>query len=82
VDFAEIAITSQCELIYAVGPADAFTSVDKSGIFVVVNKAEGQKCERCWKVLPEVGSDPEFPTLSRRDVDAVRWYIGQARHVA
>ncbi|MBB5372082.1 isoleucine--tRNA ligase [Acidocella aromatica] len=33
--------------------------------------AQGQKCERCWKVLPEVGSIAKHPTLCRRCCDAV-----------
>jgi isoleucyl-tRNA synthetase len=33
--------------------------------------AQGQKCERCWKVLPEVGSNAKHPTLCRRCCDAV-----------
>ena len=33
--------------------------------------AQGQKCERCWKVLPEVGGNPRHPTLCRRCCDAV-----------
>ena len=28
--------------------------------------APGAKCERCWKVLPEVGSSARHPTLCRR----------------
>ncbi|WP_300412095.1 isoleucine--tRNA ligase [uncultured Oscillibacter sp.] len=39
---------------------------------VEVRKAEGGKCERCWKVLPAVGSDPEHPTLCPRCAAAVR----------
>jgi len=31
-----------------------------------VAKAPGQKCERCWKVLPEVGISHAHPTLCRR----------------
>lgn len=33
--------------------------------------APGQKCERCWRVLPEVGSNPAHPTLCRRCCEAV-----------
>jgi isoleucyl-tRNA synthetase len=33
--------------------------------------APGTKCERCWKVLPEVGTDPTHPTLCRRCCTAV-----------
>ena len=38
---------------------------------VVFEKAEGAKCERCWKVLPDVGSDPRYPDLSPRDAAAM-----------
>jgi isoleucyl-tRNA synthetase len=33
--------------------------------------AAGQKCERCWRVLSEVGADPNHPTLCRRCCEAV-----------
>jgi len=33
--------------------------------------APGSKCDRCWKVLPEVGSTPAHPTLCLRCADAV-----------
>jgi isoleucyl-tRNA synthetase len=39
---------------------------------VVFAKAEGTRCARSWKVLPEVGSDPEYPDLSLRDAQAMR----------
>ncbi|MEE8394283.1 MAG: isoleucine--tRNA ligase [Rhodospirillales bacterium] len=45
---------------------------DGNGLEVVVNKAEGEKCQRCWKVLGEVGEDQEYPDICRRCADAVR----------
>ena len=33
--------------------------------------ALGTKCERCWRVLPEVGSNPKHPTLCNRCCEAV-----------
>ncbi len=39
---------------------------------VEVSKAQGGKCERCWKVLGSVGSDAEHPTLCPRCAAAVR----------
>ncbi|MDE2391084.1 MAG: isoleucine--tRNA ligase, partial [Rhodospirillales bacterium] len=33
--------------------------------------APGHKCERCWRVLPEVGADAKHPTLCLRCVEAV-----------
>ena len=38
---------------------------------VVVNKADGQKCERCWHWETDVGSSPEHPTICARCVAAV-----------
>lgn len=31
------------------------------------------KCARSWRRVPDVGSDPDYPELSARDADAVRW---------
>ncbi|PLR77465.1 isoleucine--tRNA ligase [Bacillus sp. V3-13] len=33
---------------------------------IVVSKAEGETCERCWVVTPEVGKVPEHPTICPR----------------
>ena len=33
--------------------------------------ADGEKCARCWKVLPEVGHQPGHPALCARCADAV-----------
>ncbi len=30
---------------------------------IQVERAEGTKCERCWKYTTDVGSDPRFPTI-------------------
>ncbi|MBV9784149.1 MAG: isoleucine--tRNA ligase [Acidisphaera sp.] len=34
-------------------------------------KTPGQKCARCWRVLPEVGKQPGHPALCARCADAV-----------
>ncbi len=78
VDLAEIAITSQAVLIAEDGPADAFRLEDVDGVAVVPDRAEGRKCARSWKVLPEVGSDPDYPDLSLRDAAAMREYDARA----
>ena len=38
---------------------------------LAVAKAPGEKCARCWKVLPEVGRHPAHPLLCERCADAV-----------
>ena len=71
-DLAEICITSQIEVVAKEGPKKAFRLEDVSGVSTDPVLAEGKKCERCWKILPEVGSDPEYPDISPRDAEAVR----------
>ncbi len=39
---------------------------------IVITKAEGETCERCWIVTPEVGQDPEHPTLCPRCAEVVK----------
>jgi isoleucyl-tRNA synthetase len=50
----EVLIASQVALAGAAEPA------------ATVEVAPGQKCDRCWRVLPEVGTSHAHPTLCRR----------------
>ena len=43
---------------------------------VQIARADGDKCERCWKYTPEVGQSPEFPTLCEACQQAVREILG------
>lgn len=70
-DLAEIAITSDAELVEGDAPAGAFALDEAPGIGVVPDAAEGDKCERCWRVLPEVGSDARAPGTCGRCTAAV-----------
>ncbi|MBQ4051570.1 MAG: isoleucine--tRNA ligase, partial [Oscillospiraceae bacterium] len=45
---------------------------EAEGLFVTVVRAEGDKCDRCWKFDFTVGSDAEHPTLCARCAAAVR----------
>jgi isoleucyl-tRNA synthetase len=76
-DPAEVFRTSQAELKLGDGPAGAFRLEGIAGVAVEPKPAEGRKCARSWKVLPEVGSDPRYPDLSLRDADAVAWWDAQ-----
>jgi isoleucyl-tRNA synthetase len=71
-DFAEIAITSQITVTDAPAPEGAFRLDDGTPVAVVPKLAEGRKCARSWKILPEVGSDPDYPDVSPRDAAALR----------
>ena len=70
-DFAEICITSAAALTTAPPPANAFTLADVPGVAVTVAPAPGDKCQRCWRILPEVGTLAAHPDLCERCGDAV-----------
>ncbi|WP_108501779.1 isoleucine--tRNA ligase [Paracoccus indicus] len=55
VAFADICITSGLSLTSDPVPSEAFRLSEVPGIGVVFETAEGEKCQRCWKILPDVG---------------------------
>ncbi len=73
-DAAEVFRTSQAVLAAGQGPKDAFRLPEIPGVAVEPLRAEGRKCARSWRILPEVGADPRYPDLSLRDADAVAWW--------
>ncbi|RYH03846.1 isoleucine--tRNA ligase [Salipiger sp. IMCC34102] len=54
--FATLCITSDIELSTDPAPQDAYRSDEAPGVAVRVVRAEGAKCERCWKIKPDVGA--------------------------
>jgi isoleucyl-tRNA synthetase len=54
--FADLCITSDLTLSADPMPAEAFRLPEIDGIGVVFEKADGEKCQRCWKILPDVGT--------------------------
>ena len=63
-DWADLAIVSQLRTSVDLHAAPGTTTPG-------VSPAEGAKCARCWRVLPEVGSIGAHPTLCRRCAEAV-----------
>ena len=76
IDLAEIFITSQAILKEGDGPSDAFRLDEMKMVSVECNLSNGRKCNRSWKILPEVGTDPDYPDLSIRDADVMREISG------
>jgi len=70
VDLAELFITSAATLKIEAAPAGAFLLPELPEVGVVVNQAKGEKCERCWRVLLEVGHRGK-PGLCGRCAEAV-----------
>ncbi len=67
-NFADICITSAVTLINKPFGKEAFTLEDTPGIGVIFKKADGIKCERCWKILEEVKSDSKTCLCERCNV--------------
>jgi isoleucyl-tRNA synthetase len=70
VPLEDLCIVSAITLHTGAAPEDSFTLPDVPGVGVQVNLAAGEKCQRCWKVLPDVGSH-RHPMVCERCADAV-----------
>jgi isoleucyl-tRNA synthetase len=68
---AEICLTSQLHLHTAAAPAGGFTLAEVPGVTVVAGMAAGEKCARCWQILPEVGKAAPGHHLCARCAGAV-----------
>ncbi len=66
-EFADLCITSGILVTQDPVPAEAFRLPDVAGVGVVFEMAEGEKCQRCWKILPDVGSHKHAHTCARCD---------------
>jgi len=69
--WAEIGIVSGLTLSGAPAPAGAFAAEGVPGVAVEFARAPGARCDRCWRVLPEVGRSHAHPALCLRCEDAV-----------
>ncbi|MFV0245804.1 MAG: isoleucine--tRNA ligase, partial [Qingshengfaniella sp.] len=66
--FATLCIVSQITVTGDPAPEGAFTLEDVPGVAVVFAHAQGQKCQRCWQILPDVGTHAHPGTCQRCDV--------------
>jgi isoleucyl-tRNA synthetase len=63
-DLASLFIVSQAEFV----PVD----LEESGVEVIVSRAEGSKCPRCWRVVLSVSAASGMEGLCDRCVDALQ----------
>jgi len=45
---------------------------------IAIERAPGDKCERCWNYSPQVGTHDDFPSVCERCIDVVRQMAGRA----
>jgi isoleucyl-tRNA synthetase len=67
----EIFITSMACVLKDEAPEASFSLEDVPGVAVVINLQDGTKCDRCWQILPEVGTHAVHSSLCTRCVTAV-----------
>ena len=73
VDLAEVCITSAATLGEGRRAGRCASGCRTcAGVAVVPNLAEGTKCARSWKILTNIGADPDYPDVSPRDAKALR----------
>ena len=65
VNFAELCITSGLVLRQGPAPVGAFSLPDVADVAVVFHPAQGEKCQRCWQILPDVGTHKHPHTCAR-----------------
>ncbi|MFN3661129.1 isoleucine--tRNA ligase [Yoonia sp.] len=65
--FADLCITSGITISTDAAPADVFRLDDVADIAVVFGRADGEKCQRCWKILPDVGTHAHPGVCGRCD---------------
>ncbi|MGB1035560.1 MAG: zinc finger domain-containing protein, partial [Primorskyibacter sp.] len=67
VDFEDLCIVSGLDVQTCAAPEGAFMLEEQPDVAVVFAKADGEKCQRCWKILPDVGNHSQTGTCGRCD---------------
>ncbi len=71
IDMREICIVSQLSIKpYSEKPAAVADCAEN--LAIVVERAKGEKCERCWIYTEEAGKDADYPTLCPRCASVMR----------
>ena len=72
-DLRAVCIVSQLVLANLKdAPDKALRLSEVEGLAVSVERARGEKCERCWIYSEDLGTDPAHPTLCPRCAEVVR----------
>ena len=45
--------------------------LEEDDLIIYVEKANGVKCERCWKYCNDIGESKEHPTICQNCIDAL-----------
>jgi isoleucyl-tRNA synthetase len=64
-------IVSQVEILSEIGHSEGYASSEFPGLMIRIEKARGEKCERCWNFRTDVGHYSEHPTICSRCYQAI-----------
>ncbi len=67
---AGLFIVSQVDVVEGDAPG-AVAAANLAGLKILVARADGTKCERCWNFSTHVGENSDFPTVCERCVAAL-----------
>ena len=73
-DLATILIVSQASVkkLSELGTDEAYSSEEFANLKAVINKAKGEKCERCWIYTEDIGQDPDHPEICARCAEELK----------
>jgi isoleucyl-tRNA synthetase len=73
-DLATILIVSQASVkkLSELGTDEAYSSEEFVNLKAVINKAKGEKCERCWIYTEDIGQDPDHPEICARCAEELK----------
>jgi isoleucyl-tRNA synthetase len=74
----DLFIISQVELVSSL-PAGTYQSSELEGLSILITRARGRKCERCWVYDPHVGESTDHPSVCPRCHDALRALSAQGK---
>jgi isoleucyl-tRNA synthetase len=81
---AALFIVSQVEI--STGVIESAGSISQasasSELIIVVHRADGKKCDRCWNYSIHVGENSRYPTICERCSAALAEIEGGASHAA
>jgi isoleucyl-tRNA synthetase len=74
----DLFIVSQVAIVDA-PPAGAYDSGTIEGLKVLIRRAEGKKCERCWVYDPKTGESAKYPAVCPRCHSALQTISGEEK---
>ncbi len=72
IDLAEVCIASAGTVSCDSPPEGSFFLADVPDVWARISRATGRKCERCWRILAEVGAAPAHADLCGRCADVIQ----------